>query len=169
MAIPKNRAASAKAHRDACSTREITGRGDLPQRPSKVAHPFGRIAELGGAVGAEPRHSAHSRIPMRSHRRSASSRFCLDRRSTDQHASQSDKRAARRCSRIRLLARRLTLDMAPVAFGMCLANRFCDYYQAARSSRSVRHYGPPERALIDQPELDAPANMNRSPAAVLAE
>ena len=154
---------------DGHSKLETVARGDRPQRFSRAFHLSGRSAVLAVAAGERPHHSAHSRIPMRSHRRSASSHFCLDRRSTDQHASQSDKRAARRCSRIPPLARRRTLDMAPVAFGMWLANRFCDFFQVARSSRSVRRCGSLERALIDRHESGVHANMSRSPAAVLAE
>ena len=118
LAIPRNRAASATARPGVHSTREITEPGDRPRRFSKAFHLSGRSAALVGASGAGPHHSAHSRIPMRSHRRSASSRFCWRRRSTDRHASQSDKRAGRTCSRIQAPACGCALDMALMAFGM---------------------------------------------------
>jgi hypothetical protein len=40
-------------------------------------------------------------------------------------------------------------------------------YQAAISNHQVRRCGPPMHAPIDRHELDAPANMNRSPLAAL--
>jgi hypothetical protein len=57
--------------------------------------------------------------------------------------------------------------MALAVFGIWLASRFCDYFQAARSSRWVLRCGLPGHALIDQRELDVRANMNRSPTEVL--
>jgi len=59
--------------------------------------------------------------------------------------------------------------MALVAFGMWLVSRFCDYYQPAKSSRSVLRYGPPGLAPIDRREVDVRANKSRSPVAVLEE
>src|SRR5438552_2014819 len=70
------RAASATAYPSVHSTPEITGRGDLPRRPAKAVRRFGRSAALAAAAGAALRRSAHSRIPTRSRRRSASSRLC---------------------------------------------------------------------------------------------
>src|SRR6516165_571857 len=131
LASPKNRAASAILHCDDHARPEITGRGGLPQHPSTAGRPFGHSAALEGVVGAGPNHLEHSRIPTRSHRRNASSRFCWCRRSTDQHASQTYKRAARTRSRIQLPARICALDTAPAVFGMWLANCYYDCYQAA--------------------------------------
>jgi hypothetical protein len=91
----------------------------------------------------------------------------LDRRSTGQHASQSDKRAARTRSRIQVPECGHALDMGLVAFGMSSVNRFCDCCRAARSSPQVLRCGPPGHALIDQREVDVRASTNRSRVGVL--
>jgi hypothetical protein len=137
-----------------------------PQHSSITVCPCDRTAALAAGGGEEPRHSAHSRIPTQSHMRRANSRFCSGRHSTDQHASQSDKRAARRRSRIQLPAYRRALDMEPEVFGRSSVGRLCDCYQAAKSNRPGLHCGSPARGLIDQREWDALANRSRSPAAV---
>jgi hypothetical protein len=122
------------------------GSGDLPRRCSTVVRLFGRSAALAAAAGAALRRSAHSRIAKRSRKRNAKSHSCSRRRPIGQHASRSGKLAARIHSRIQLPAHSRSLDMALAAFGMWSANRFCDYYQAARSSPSVLRCGPPARA-----------------------
>jgi hypothetical protein len=87
-------------------------------------------------------------------------RLAIDSR----HAIRSDRRAGRTRSRSRDPARRCALDMARAAFGMWSANLSYDYFQAARSSCWVLRCGPSGRALIDQPELDAPANIGSAAA-----
>jgi hypothetical protein len=108
-ASPKTRAASATRCLCIRSTRERAECDGQPQRSSITVYAFDRTAAFAGGGGEAPRHSAHSRIPTQSHRRSASSRFCSGPRSTDQHPNQSDKRAARTRSRIQLHAYRRAL------------------------------------------------------------
>jgi hypothetical protein len=147
------------------STLEIAECDGRPQHSSIIAYQFDRIAVLAGAGGETFRYLAHSRIPTQSRRRNASSRSYSGRSSTDRHASQNDKPAARTRSRIRLPDCRRARDMAPAAFGRSWVIPPCACYQAARSSRSALHCGAPALAPIDRHELDVNANRNRSQVA----
>jgi len=150
------------------STPETTGRGGQPRRFSTAARRFPRSVAPAGAAAAGPRHSAHSRIAMRSRRRSARWHSCWRRCSTDRRASRSDKPVARKHSRIRDPARMRVHGKVQVAFGMWLATRSCGRGRAARSSREVLRCGQQAHAPGDRRELDAPANMNQSRAAASA-
>jgi hypothetical protein len=96
--------------------------------------------------------------------RSAKSHFYWRRRSTDQRASQSDKQAVRRRSRIQVRVCGQALDMALVAFGTCAVTRSCDCYRAATSNPSVSAAARQgTRQSISAKWMHAPVRIDRKP------
>ena len=150
------------------STPETVGCGGQSRRSSTAARRFGRSGALAAAGEAGLGRSAHSKIPTRPRRRSARSHSCWHRRSTDRHANQSDRPAARTHSRTPDPACKRVRDRVRVAFGTRPAIRLSVCRSPARSSHRARRCGRQARVPGDRLELDARANIHRSRGEVSA-